>query len=58
MFRKLTGPDRISAKFLREVAPEIAESLTYIYNFSLQSGSIPRDWKQSNVTTISPQITD
>ena len=37
---------------MREVALEIAEPLTYLCNFSLRSGSIPRDWKQSNVTAV------
>ena len=50
--QKSTGPDGISARFLREVAAEIAEPLTYLYNFSLKSGSIPSDWKQSNVTAV------
>ena len=50
--QKSTGPDGISAGFLKEVATEIAELLTCLYNFSLQSGSIPRDWKQSNVTAV------
>ena len=50
--QKLTGPNGISTRLLREVATEIAELLTYLYNFSLQSGSIPSDWKQSNVTAV------
>ena len=41
-----------SAEFLREVAAEITKPLTYLYNFSLQSGTIPSDWKQSSVTTV------
>ena len=52
---KSTGPDGISARFLREVAAEITEPLTYLYNFSLQSGLIPSDWKQSNVTAVYKQ---
>ena len=31
--QKSTGPDGISARFLREVAAKIAEPLTYLYNF-------------------------
>ena len=50
--QKSAGPDGISAGFLEKVATEIAEPLTCLYNFSLQSGSIPRDWKQSNVTAV------
>ena len=50
--QKSTGPDEISAGVLKEVAIEIAELLTRLYNFSLQSGLIPRDWKQSNVIAV------
>ena len=50
--RKATGPDGISAYFLRSVAEELAEPLTFIFNMSIRSGSIPRAWKQSNVSPI------
>ena len=36
--QKSTGPDGISARFLREVAAEIAEPLTYLYNFLYSLG--------------------
>ena len=52
---KSTGPDGISARFLREVAADITEPLAYLYNFSIQSGFIPSDWKQSNVTAVYKQ---
>ena len=50
--KKSTGPDGLSALFLRKVAAEIAEPLTYIYNKSLSTGSFPDAWKQSNVTPV------
>ena len=50
--KKATGPDGISAYFLRSVAEELAEPLTFIFNMSIRSGSIPRAWKQSNVSPI------
>ena len=50
--KKATGPDGISGCFLRSVAEELAEPLTFIFNMSIQSGSIPRAWKQSNVSPI------
>jgi len=40
------------AYFLREVANEIAEPLTKLYNESLHTGIIPKDWKQSHITPI------
>jgi len=50
--RKSTGPDGLSALFLKQVAVEIAEPLAYIYNKSLSTGSVPADWKKSNVTPV------
>ena len=50
--RKSTGPDGLSSFFLKEVAVEIAEPLTKLYNISLQSGCIPLEWKHCNVTSV------
>ena len=44
---KATGPDKISAKLLRMVAPAIARSLTSLLNASIVHGSFPSDWKES-----------
>jgi len=38
---KATGPDGISPRFLKSVAEELANPLTYIFNLLLQSGTIP-----------------
>ena len=35
--KKATGPDGISAYFLRSVAEELAEPLTFIFNMSIQA---------------------
>jgi len=43
------GLDGWSSRFLREVASEIAEPLTKLYNISLQSSSIPLELKQCKV---------
>ena len=50
--RKATGPDGISTRFLKSVAEELANPLTYIFNLSLQSGTIPSAWKRSNITPV------
>ena len=50
--RKATRPDGISARFLRSAAEKLANPLTYIFNLSLQSGTIPSAWKRSNVTPV------
>ena len=43
--KKAIGADGISAKLLRMAAPGIATSLTKLFNYSLKTGHIPRDWK-------------
>ena len=50
--RKSTGSDGFSARLLREVAVEIAEPLSTIFNKSLQSGVAPFAWKKSNLTLV------
>ena len=50
--KKSVGPDNLSARFLMEVAYEIAAPLTSLFNFSLQHGTFPAAWKQSNITPI------
>ena len=43
--RKSAGPDGLSARFLKEIAYEIAAPLTSLFNFSLQHGTFPAAWK-------------
>ena len=50
--KKSTGPDGLSARFLREVAAEIATPLTNLYNASLSCGKFPSDWKRSHITPV------
>ena len=50
--RKSTGLDGLSARFLREVAVEIAAPLAHLYNLSLRRGIVPQAWKQSHITPI------
>ena len=37
---------------LRELAEEIAELLSIIYQCSLLTGEVPEDWRLANVTSI------
>ena len=37
---------------LREAAPAISESMTNLFNFSLQSGTLPVEWKSAHVIPI------
>ena len=49
---KATGPDGISPRVLREFASEIAPILTIIFQTSIDSGTIPKDWKNANISPI------
>ena len=50
--KKSTGPDGLSAKFLKEIANEIAAPLAMLFNCSLQSGVVPAICKNSNITAV------
>ena len=49
---KATGPDKIPAKLFRCCAPYISSSLADLFNRSLTSGSVPAEWKVSNIIPI------
>jgi hypothetical protein len=49
---KAAGPDRIKPLVLKELAIEIAPILRYIFQRSLDTGEVPRDWRDANVTPI------
>ena len=49
---KSPGPDTISPRVLKEAKCELIKPLTLLFNKSLQSGSMPDDWKLANVTPI------
>ena len=51
LLNKATGLDNISAHLLKENAPIIVSSLTYIINLSIHSG-ILNAWKIARVTPI------
>ena len=50
--KKATGADGISAKLLRMATPGIPTSLTKLFNYSLKTRQIPRDWKAAHVTPV------
>ena len=39
-------------RVLREVAEQVSEMLTDIFNSSLESGQVPEDWRAANVTPL------
>ncbi len=50
--KKATGPDMISTRILRDFADVLAPALTKIFQQSMDTGVVPKDWKQANVTAI------
>ena len=49
---KSPGPDTISPRILKEAKLELVTPLTLLFNESLQSGTMPHEWKLANVTPI------
>ena len=49
---KGSGLDGISCKLLKEAAPVITPSLTFIINLSIRSCIFPDDWKIAKVTPL------
>ena len=49
---KTMGPDKLHARILKELAEQIAEPLTHIYNASIKSGKVPDEWKHALVSAI------
>src|SRR5437867_12963267 len=44
------GPDGLPAWFLRLSAPIFAEPVAWLFNLSLSSGIVSRQWKNANIT--------
>ena len=49
---KATGPDKIPAVLLKNSATNISPSLCDLFNKSLSSGLLPKEWKLSNICPI------
>ncbi len=50
--KKSTGADGISALMLKKTAYSIVPSLSKVFNLSIRSGKVPRDWKFARVVPI------
>jgi len=46
------GPDKISARFLKEYVNVISYPLSLLFESSMRSGIVPQDWRLANVTPI------
>lgn len=49
---KASGLDNISARLLKEAAPIVTRSLTFIINLSITTGVFPNAWKIAKVSPI------
>ena len=49
---KNPGPDGISSLLLKNLAPQISSSITYIFNKTLNDGIFPSKWKDCNRTPV------
>ena len=49
---KACGPVGITPRLLKMVAEELTPALTLLYRISYLSGTLPKDWKQANITPV------
>ena len=49
---KACGPDLLSEFLLKNCAVCIASSLAYLFNLSMHTGSLPKDWVTANVVPV------
>ena len=46
---KACGPDNINSRVMKDLKDQVAPILTKIYIKSIETGTIPKDWKHANV---------
>jgi len=49
---KAPGPDSIQPRILKELSSHIVPILTVIFNYSIETGDIPSEWRNANVAPI------
>ena len=49
---KAPGPDSIPNHVLKECASELAPSITLLFQKSLDTGCLPRDWLNANIAPV------
>ena len=49
---KASGPDNIPNRILKECAEQLAPSLAVIFQRSINSGELPKDWRDANISCI------
>lgn len=50
--KKASGPDNITTALLKNCADTLAPALTLIFQKSLDSGDLPKDWLDANVSSV------
>jgi len=51
-FHKACGPDEISPRVLKELAKEVSPILTLLFQSSIDSGTVPADWRKANIAPV------
>ena len=49
---KASGPDELPPRLLKTVAEELSPALTVLFQQSIDSGTVPSQWRQAIVTSI------
>ena len=49
---KATGPDEIPGKLLKLCAEDLVDSFTFLFQASLDQGTIPDDWKKAKIVPV------
>ncbi|KAL8561583.1 hypothetical protein ACOMHN_024819 [Nucella lapillus] len=49
---KAPGPDKIPNLVLKECAPNLAPALTTLFQYSLDTGDLPSDWRNANIACV------
>ena len=49
---KAAGDDNMAPRFLKEISDEIAVPVALIFRKSLDTGQVPRDWRNANITPL------
>jgi hypothetical protein len=49
---KASGPDLLPTRILKLVTSEIAPVLSVIFQQSYDTGTVPTDWTQANITAV------
>ena len=49
---KAAGPDMINPRILKELAKSLAPILTYIFQKSYETGTLPDDWRSANIVPV------